>query len=788
MTQITMNYAPLIIVEHGLDHAHRHLEQYDPLLSQHGSICSHRSDRQLAIWSRGLVSNTTNLPIDCELDERSVASWLASISPTRDRTTLQRLKAACDLALRTEGGQRLASGETRVRHALSVADILAGLKLDYETLAAAILNGVLDHPEVTLDEIERDFGKATARMVDDLQRISLLDGFKLDGEALDEAKQAENLRRLMLGLADDVRVVLIVVAERLHMMRNAKALPDKIRHPLAKETQEIYAPLANRLGIWQIKWEMEDLALRFLDPDAYKRVADLLDGRRSEREAYIEAVISLLDEKFTEAGIKAEITGRPKHIYSIWRKMERKAVGFDEIFDLRAVRVLVESVTDCYTVLGIVHSLWRHIPGEFDDYIATPKNNMYQSIHTAVIGPEEKTFEVQVRTYDMHRHAELGVAAHWRYKEDKRHDADFERRVVWMRHWLEFKEDEGSTGDSVDELKDELASGLVYVLTPKGRVVELPEGATPLDFAYAVHTEVGHRCRGARINGHIVQLTRTLRSGEIVEILTSKAGTPSRDWLSPHLNYLKTRRARNRVRHWFKQQDYAVHLESGRKGLEREIIRLGISERPDLNALAERYNFKSADDLLAAIGRGELSPLKIVAAGEPKKIVEKRELPHLERQKRPLSGKGEVVVQGVSDLMTHIAGCCKPVPYDPIIGFITRGRGITVHRRDCNNVAGSVLSEPERLIDVTWGEQIDGASYSVDVWVLADDRQGLLSDISMLLTGEQVDVLGVNTISNPVQGSASMQFTIQVTNITQLSRILNKISQVSGVSEVKRQI
>ncbi|MCF6280901.1 MAG: bifunctional (p)ppGpp synthetase/guanosine-3',5'-bis(diphosphate) 3'-pyrophosphohydrolase [Candidatus Polarisedimenticolaceae bacterium] len=734
-----------------------------------------------------MVSTTTNLPTDSELDQRNVATWLDSITPDQDQQTLRRLKLACDLALRTEGGQLLASGETRVRHALSVADILAGLKLDYETLVAAILNGVLAHHEVSLDDISHDFGKTTARMLDDLQRISLLAGFRQDVEIDDEVKQAENLRRLMLGIAEDVRVVLIVVAERLHVMRNARALPDHIRRPLAKETQEIYAPLANRLGIWQIKWELEDLSLRFLDPDAYKEVVSLLDGRRSEREAYITRVITLLNEKFDEAGINAEITGRPKHIYSIWGKMQRKGVGFEEIFDLRAVRVLVEDVADCYTVLGIVHGLWRHIPGEFDDYIATPKNNMYQSIHTAVIGPDEKTFEVQVRTHDMHHHAELGVAAHWRYKENKHHDADFERRVVWMRHWLEFKEDDSVLDDSVDELKGELESSLIYVLTPKGKVVELPEGATALDFAYAVHTEVGHCCRGARVNGQMVQLTKPLRSGETIEVLTSKSGTPSRDWLSSHLNYLKTRRARNRVRQWFKQQDYEVHLDSGRKGLEREIVRLGISDRPDLVALAERFNFKSADDLLAAIGRGDISSLKIAAAGGGvKQAVPKRRVPPADV--RPISGKGEVIVQGVSDLMTHVAGCCKPVPYDPIIGFITRGRGVTVHRRDCSNVSGSVLAEPERLVDVTWGAHASDSSYAVDVRVLANDRRGLLSEISALYTAERVDVMGVNTASNPLKETASMMFTIQVIDITQLSRILNKIAQIPDVTEVKRQI
>ena len=732
-----------------------------------------------------MVSITRGFPADCELDERTVASWLKSISADQDEASMELLRTACNLALETEGGQMLASGETRVRHALSVADILAALKLDHETLIAAILNGVLEHPGVTLESIRQRFGKSTALMVDDLQKISMLTGFQSDIDAHDEERQAENLKRLMLGIAEDLRVVLIVVAERLHVMRNARSLPDSIRQSLAQETREIYAPLANRLGIWQIKWELEDLSLRFLDPVAYKRIASLLDGKRSERERYIHEMIELLQAKFREAGIQAEVTGRPKHIYSIWRKMTRKAVDIDEIFDLRAVRVLVNNIADCYAVLGVVHGLWRHIPGEFDDYIATPKSNMYQSIHTAVIGPGDKTLEIQVRTYDMHHHAELGVAAHWRYKERSQHDADFDRRVAWMRHWLEFKEEEGASGASVEQLKEELESRQIYVLTPRGKVIELPAGATPLDFAYAVHSEVGHRCRGARVNGHIVQLTRPLQSGEMVEVMTAKQGGPSRDWLSSHLGYLKTRRARNRVRQWFKHLDYGQHVEAGRQALEREMFRLGVSEKPNLEALAGHYNFKHGEDVLAGIGRGELSPLKLIGISGVKTVTGKRS----RSTKAPAAEAGGqgVVVQGVGDLMTHIAGCCKPVPYDPIVGFITRGRGVTVHRQDCSNIRHIDSEESARLVDVQWGDQPADVSYPVDILVLAGDRQGLLRDISGLLSGEKINVTGVNTSTNPNKNQAVMLFTVEVNDMTQLSRILEKLAQVPGVWDVKRQ-
>ncbi|MEJ2593145.1 MAG: HD domain-containing protein, partial [Candidatus Thiodiazotropha sp.] len=494
-----------------------------------------------------MVTTTSRLPEGDEIAASDVAHWLEHLPPELSEEDRQYLRMAADIALTTGSAARSLCGESQLRHALSVAEILIDLRMDRETIAAAMLLGSLQSGAVTVAQLAKHLGDNTARMVDDLARIGSVTD--LSSEVAPERKEehAENLRRLLLGIAEDVRVVLVVVAEQLHRMRTARGLSPELRQRLAQETRDIYAPLANRLGIWQVKWELEDLALRFLHPDEYKRIASQLDGRRADREHFIREVIDLLHEKFHAVGINAEISGRPKHIYSIWRKMQRKSVDIEQIFDLRAVRVLVDDIAQCYAALGVVHGLWRHIPGEFDDYIATPKANLYQSIHTAVIGPEDKTLEIQIRTRDMHRHAELGVAAHWRYKENAKHDADFERRIVWMRHWLERKE-LSDDNEMPDYLDTDLEATRIYVLTPHGKVIELPKGATPLDFAYAIHTDIGHQCRGARVDGHIVQLNRPLRSGESIEILTAKNGTPSRDWLNPHLGYLHSSKARNRVK------------------------------------------------------------------------------------------------------------------------------------------------------------------------------------------------------------------------------------------------
>ena len=734
-----------------------------------------------------MVTTSSSLPEGDSIDASAVDHWLAMLPEEFDRDDRDCFRIAADIALNANPGRHVLNGESQLRHALSVAEILANLRMDRETVAAAMLLGVLKDTSLTLKKLESKIGGSTARMVDDLARIGALTDLSTKISVEDEEEHAENLRRLLLGIAEDVRVVLVVVAEQLHLMRIARTLSPEMSRRLAKETQDIYAPLANRLGIWQVKWELEDLALRFLHPEDYKRIASQLDGRRADREQFIKEVMELLKEKFLAAGVVAEISGRPKHIFSIWRKMQRKAVDIEQIFDLRAVRVLVENIAQCYAALGVVHGLWKHIPGEFDDYIATPKANLYQSIHTAVIGPEDKTLEVQIRTPDMHHHAELGVAAHWRYKENTKQDTDFERRIVWMRQWLEKKDVGEETDDLQDAFDQEMEATRIYVLTPMGKVVELPKGSTPLDFAYAIHTDIGHQCRGARVDGHIVQLNRPLRSGETVEILTAKNGAPSRDWINPHLGYLHSSKARNRVKQWFKQLDFEHHVELGRSALEREMTRLSISEKPDLEKVAVKHNLQHAEDVYAAIGRGDLSPIQVAGFGGRDKPAP-RAKPIPETPQIQSAVKGEVVVAGVDDLMTSIARCCKPVPYDAITGYVTRGRGVTVHRRDCPNIRALQDEEKARLVTVHWSDEQQETRYAVDFLVMASDRKGLLRDISAILTNEDIDVIGVNTNSDRKTDSATMRFTVEVKDMKQLSRLLSKIEQLPDVNMVKRLI
>ncbi len=732
-----------------------------------------------------MVTTNTSLPDGDTIDAASLEQWLTRLPDEFTSEDRDYLKLASEFALGATPGRMVLNGECQLRHALSVAEILANLRMDRETVAAALLLGVLQGPAADAAKLKRVLGNNTARMVDDLGRINALTDISTEVSPEDEQEHAENLRRLLLGIAEDVRVILVVVAEQLHLMRTARTLTPELRHRLAKETQDIYAPLANRLGIWQIKWELEDLALRFLHPEDYKRIASQLDGRRTDREQFIHEVIALLHEKFEAAGVHAEISGRPKHIYSIWRKMQRKAVDIEQIFDLRAVRVLVDDIAQCYAALGVVHGHWPLVRHEFDDYIANPKPNGYQSLHTAVLGANNKPVEVQIRTREMHYHSELGVAAHWRYKENAKQDVDFERRIVLMRQWLEKKD----VGEDASELQDlfeqDMEATRIYVLTPMGKVVELPKGSTPLDFAYAIHTDIGHHCRGARVNGHIVQLNRALRSGETVEILTAKNGTPSRDWINPHLGYLHSSKARNRVKQWFKQLDFEHHVELGRNALEKEMTRLSISERPNLEKVADKYNLQHADDVYAAIGRGDLSPIQVAGFGQREKPAPRSKPVPITPQAHT-SGKGEVVVDGVDDLLTSIARCCKPVPYDPITGYVTRGRGVTIHRRDCPNIRALQDEERERLIEVHWGEEQEKSQYAVDFMVVAHDRKGLLRDISGILTNEDIDVIGVNTNSDRRTDTATMRFTVEVNDMKQLSRLLSKVEQLPDVNLVKR--
>ncbi len=716
-----------------------------------------------------------------------LAAWLSSVSAGRDESAQQMIRAALECAQKAHRNQTRASGEPYLVHSLAVAEIVHHLQLDHEAVAAAVLHDVVEDTDVTLDDLREQFGDKVAHLVDGVTKMGRISEIR---EPFSEQKHldddhAENVRKLLLAMAEDVRVVLIKLADRLHNMRTLRHLDDERQKRIARETLEIYSPLANRLGIWQVKWELEDLALRYLDPDAYHRIAALLDGRRIDRERHIEMVKESLVEEFERAGIHADIEGRPKHIYSIWRKMRRKNVDFHQIFDVQAVRVLVDTTAECYTVLGIVHGLWRHVPHEFDDYIANPKANNYRSLHTAVIGPEGKPVEVQIRTREMHEHAELGIAAHWRYKEGSRYDEGFEKKIAWLRQLLEWKDEEPSALEFVDRFKSESVEERVYALTPQGEVIDLPAGATVLDFAYHIHTDVGHRCRGVKVNGRIVPLNYVLKSGEQVEVLTGRQAHPSRDWLNPHLGYLKTSRARAKVRHWIKLQDREINIVAGRTALERELHRLGLSGQR-LEEVAVRLNFNDVDGLMAALGRGDLPYGHVVSALIDLERTEDEPptLPTLGKRS-DRSAPGGFRILGVGNLLTTTARCCNPVPNDSIVGYITRGRGVTIHRSDCSNVLRLKEEDRDRLIDVEWGVLPDRV-FPVDIRIQAYDRPGLLRDVTAVLANDKINVTGVNTSTDSKAMIARMDLHVEVTDISQLSRVLSRIGQLPNIIEVRR--
>jgi GTP pyrophosphokinase len=731
---------------------------------------------------------TTHPAVAVDLGERrDVDAWLAGLAVERGAGDVEVVRRACELAERAHAGQQRASGEPYFRHAAAVARILADLRLDPEAIAAAILHDVVEDTPVTLDEVRREFGERVARLVDGVTKMQAIQGLKGTNAAGGaEQAQAESLRKMLLAMAEDVDVVLIKLADRLHNMRTLSHLSEEKRRRIARETFDIFAPLANRLGIWQLKWELEDLSFRYLEPATYRQIAVLLAEKRIDRERYIEAFRSRLAEELSRAGIEAEVTGRPKHIYGIWRKMQRKGKDFAQITDVRGVRVLTENVRDCYAALGVVHGLWQYVPGEFDDYIATPKENYYRSIHTAVIGPQGKLVEVQIRTREMHQQSELGIAAHWRYKESVAADVSFDRKIAWLRSLLEWKDEIAEASEFVDQFKSEVFSERVYVFTPKGKIIDLPAGATPLDFAYHVHTNVGHRCRGAKVDGHIVPLTYSLKTGEQVEVLTVKEGGPSRDWLNPHLGYLRSSRARSKAQHWFRQQNYEAAVADGRAVLEREFHRLGLSD-VNYERLRQKFGFAKVEDFLAGIGRGDVKPSQIASAVQELvelRPSEPRATPSAPGAVRPPKGAGGVTIQGIGNLLTRIARCCNPVPGDAIVGFITRGHGITVHRDDCPNALRHHGEEDERLIEVRWGAD-QGELFPVDVDVTAYDRPGLLRDITALLANEKINVLGVQTVTDKQQ-VAHMTFKLGIPNIDALSRVLALIDRVPNVTRVRR--
>lgn len=726
-----------------------------------------------------MVSTTTKFPQHEGYTAKDIFEWLESLQVNRSKEERSKLSLAVEYAMQHHTNASGGLDANSLTRNIAIADELVEMNLDVDTLCVAILHNPLSS-DADLDKLDDLFGDNVCRMSKELAKVEKVMAQRRVSDHMDD-EHVENMRRLLLNVADDIRVILIILAARLEFMRGLKRFPIEEQELAAKDTHALYAPLANRLGIWQIKWELEDLSLRYSQPDIYDEMVRLVGAKRSKREHFIQNVIDLINEQLEIAKIDADVYGRPKHIYSIWKKMQRKSVGFHQIFDLRAVRILVNTIPECYTALGIVHSMWPHIPGEFDDYIATPKANLYRSIHTAVIGPKDKPIEIQIRTHEMHAHNELGVAAHWRYKEQGKADPQFEKRIVMIRNWLETNDDSCFQEDS-DNQVSEIDASRIYVFTPKGKVIELPKGCTPLDFAYHIHTDIGHRCRGAKVDGKIRPLTSRLKSGQLVEIITSKQPNPSRDWLNSHLGYLNTSKAKNRVRHWFKEQNYEENIQLGKQSLENELQRLNV-DKPDITAQLQKFNFKTEDDLYAAIGNGDVSPIQVASAG----IKKEDKLPPVRPARSSRRQETRLCVEGMDDVMTTFANCCKPVPFDPIEGFITQGKGVSVHRQGCSDLEHLKKENPDRIVKVQWlGKEIDHF-YPVDVMVEAYDRKGLLRDISGIFANENVDVTQVNTQSDKQADRANMQFKIEIRDVTQLSRVLEKISQLTDVIGVRRQ-
>ena len=729
-------------------------------------------------------------------DSPEASSWLESVAPRFSADEIGMLRHALDFSLPLYAGKALPGGEPAPQHVLGVAEILAALRVDCETLMAGILYAVPDYLDGYAEKLQAAFGPAVGHLVEGVARMGRIRTLGAGGadSATERGAQIEALRKMLLAMAEDIRVVIIALAARTQTVRYVVASNIPGSAESARETLDIFAPLANRLGLWQVKWELEDLSFRILEPERYQKIAALLEDSRAAREQHIALVTGELQRELQQAGISAEVSGRPKHIYSIHKKMKRKDVDFSEIHDARAVRILVDEVKDCYAALGVVHNLWTPIPKEFDDYIAKPKGNDYRSLHTAVIGPEGKVVEVQIRTHQMHQHSELGVAAHWRYKEGAKHDAKYEEKIAWLRQILEWKDDVvdtgADTGDLAEQFKTALFQDTVYVLTPQGRVVALPRGSTPLDFAYHVHTDLGHRCRGAKVNGVMVPLDTPLQNAQRVEIISLKQGGgqgahvgPSRDWLNPALGYLKSHRAISKVRQWFNSQEHEATLAQGRAIVEKELQRHGMTAL-GLDKFAGKFKFDKLDDFLAAVARGDINSRQLAAAlsGETEPAATEPELLVGRRTAAHPTGSGILIV-GVDKLLTVLAKCCKPAPPDPIIGFVTRGRGITIHRQGCTSLSRLSAESAQRLIAADWGALKD-ASYPVDVEIEAQDRQGLLRDISDILSREKVNVTATNTQSHDV--TATMRFTLEITGLEQLRRVLGLIQEVPGVVGARR--
>jgi len=669
----------------------------------------------------------------------------------------------------------------RQNTAIEMVEILVELNLDADSLATAYLTPYYLNDVVSIDAVEEHLGNHVAVLLTGVSQMATISTLAHQGNG---TVQVDNIRRMLLAMVEDVRAVVIKLAEQVCHLRNVKDAAEEERVIAAKETADIFAPLANRLGIGQLKWELEDLAFRYLHPDIYKNIAKQLDDKRLAREAYMADMVEQVKQRLHEAGIKAEVYGRPKHIYSIYKKMAKKNYEFDQLFDIRAMRIVVERLQDCYGALGIVHTNWRHLNKEFDDYVATPKQNGYQSIHTVVFGPEGKTVEIQIRTHDMHQDAELGVAAHWMYKEGALpgRGSGYEQKISWLRKLLQWQEEVVDGSDLAQELKNQVVEDRVYVFTPRGDIFDLPLGATPLDFAYYIHSNVGHRCIGAKVFGKIVPFTHQLSTGDQVEILTQKQPNPSRDWLNPSLGYIKSSRARAKIHHWFKQLDRDKNLSAGKEILDNELQKLELTYK-DLDPAIKRFNFRELDDLMVAIGAGDIRLNQMLNF-----ITDRTEHEPVIRFKSPSKVTGDkngIVVDGVGSLMSHVARCCRPVPGDEIIGYITQGRGIAVHREDCDSFSNLKNKHPERVISVSWSDDIS-SSYALTIRIEASDRSGLIRDISSALANEKVNVLNMNVNTVDSTQTAIFVMQIEVHDLQGTNKVLSKLHQIEGVHSAKR--
>jgi RelA/SpoT family (p)ppGpp synthetase len=698
---------------------------------------------------------------------------------------LELLEHAWELTQAAHEGQRRSSGEVYTEHCLQVATMLADWGLDAPTLAAGLLHDVVEDSVVSVEDLNMDFGDEIASMVDGVTKLSQFDNLSGMGRTDLLDSEAESLRKMILAGVEDVRIVIIKLADRLHNMRTLGSLPEDRRERIARETLEIFAPLANRLGMWQIKWELEDLGFRWLDPEKYKDIARRIGKRRAERERHISRIVRTLRRHLKSAGIEAEVTGRPKHIYSIHRKIERKGLPFEGIYDIRGVRVIVNTVADCYAALGVVHTLWRPIPGEFDDFIAMPKDNMYQSLHTTVVADDGNSLDVQIRTGEMHKISELGVAAHWRYKEGSKQDEGFDAKVAWLRSLMDWRQEVDDAREFLKSLREDIFEDRVLVFTPKGDIKDLPAGATPIDFAYTIHTEVGHRCRGSKVNGRLVALDYSLQNGDQVEIITSKRGGPSRDWINPSLGYIKTARARQKIRQWFRRQSREENIARGREILEKELRRLGLVQSR-FEEIARLFDYAKVDDFLAAVGYGDIHAqqlaTRVVRMDEAEEEEDLR-LPVTAPRSVPADG---VAVQGVGDLLTKTAGCCNPLPGDDILGYVTRGQGVTIHRQDCKSLLYLLDRDSGRIIEVAWGPEKQ--TYPVIVVIRAYDRGGLLRDIAGVVADEQCSMSAVNITTQRKEHMATITATMDISSVAQLSRVLARIERLPNVVDAHRQI